>query len=109
MQGIYLSWRARDAIAKDAATFCDHVEEVRSLAHAHEVAGWAMDLSMGGAFVQAPRVFSAGRRVEAVIWLPGLGSPLRIPSVVANARTEGTGIRFIRLTELQEELLAKAL
>ena len=58
-----------------------------------EVAGWAMDLSMGGAFVQAPRVFSAGRRVEAVIWLPGLGSPIRIPSVVANARTEGTGRR----------------
>lgn len=74
-----------------------------------EVAGWAMDLSMGGAFVQAPRVFSAGRRVDAVIWLPGLGAPLRIASVIANARDEGTGIRFIRLTELQEELLAKAL
>lgn len=74
-----------------------------------EVAGWAMDLSMGGAFVQAPRVYSAGRRVEAVIWLPGVNAPLRIPSVVANARTEGTGIRFIRLTELQEELLASAL
>lgn len=74
-----------------------------------EVAGWAMDVSLGGAFVQAPRVFSAGRRVEAILWLPGAGVPLRIASVVANARDSGTGIRFIRLTEPQEELLARVL
>lgn len=74
-----------------------------------EVAGWAMDLSLGGAFVQAPRVFGAGRRVEASIWLPGLPAPLRIASVVANAREAGTGIRFIRLTEEQEDLIAQAI
>ena len=74
-----------------------------------EVAGWAMDLSLGGAFVHAPRVFSAGRRVEASIWLPGQPAPLRIASVVANARDSGTGIRFIRLTEQQEDLIAKAI
>lgn len=74
-----------------------------------EVAGWALDLSLGGAFVNAPRVFSAGRRVEASIWLPGVPAPLRIASVVANARSSGTGIRFIRLTEQQEDLIAKTI
>lgn len=30
-----------DAVAKDAIAFCDHVEEARSLAHAHDVPGWS--------------------------------------------------------------------
>jgi hypothetical protein len=74
-----------------------------------EVAGWVLDLSMGGAFIQAPRVYSAGRRVEATIWLPGTEEPLKISSVVANARESGTGIRFIRLTDEQEARLSRAL
>jgi hypothetical protein len=72
-----------------------------------EVSGWARDLSMGGAFVEAPRVFGAGRRVELLLFLPGGETPHVIPAVVAHdslpagdhTRGGGTGIRFIRLTD----------
>lgn len=72
-----------------------------------EVSGWARDLSMGGAFVEGPRVFGAGRRVELVLFLPGGDEPHVIPAVVAHdslpardqTRGGGSGIRFIKMTD----------
>lgn len=81
-----------------------------------EVTGWVRDLSLGGAFVEAPRVFGPGRRVELLLWMPGSYAPIVIDSVVAhdnrppaNGHGAGTGIRFIRVSEALEGELRKLL
>lgn len=81
-----------------------------------EVAGWVRDLSLGGAFVEAPRVFGAGRRLELLLWLPGSYAPVVIDAVVAHdARPPipgsgpGTGLRFIKVTDALATELKKLL
>lgn len=81
-----------------------------------EVAGWVRDLSLGGAFIEAPRVFGAGRRLELLLWLPGSYAPVVIEAVVAHdARPPipgigpGTGLRFIKVTDALATELRKLL
>lgn len=81
-----------------------------------EVAGWVRDLSLGGAFIEAPRVFGAGRRLELLLWLPGSYAPVVIDAVVAHdARPPvpgsgpGTGLRFIKVTDALATELEKLL
>ncbi|HVO31583.1 MAG TPA: PilZ domain-containing protein [bacterium] len=85
-----------------------------------DVTGWVRDVSMGGAFVDGPRVFGPGRRVELLLWLPQSYTPLVIDAVVAhdnrppsNGHGAGTGLRFIRVgdalaAELQKLFSAPA-
>lgn len=81
-----------------------------------EVSGWVRDLSEGGAFVEAPRVFGPGRRVEALLWLPGDRSPLILQAVIAHDKRPaaeehrgGTGIRFVKVDEAASDRLRTAI
>lgn len=90
-----------------------------------EASGWMRDVSEGGAFVEAPRVFGPGRRIKATLWLPEPASdgatlvsagvtpgwtlkPMRVEAVVAHdvrpssigrPHRGGMGIRFVRLDD----------
>lgn len=80
-----------------------------------EVTGWAKDLSIGGSFVEAPRVFGAGRRVQVVLWLPASPEPLAVDAVVAHDikprpgdHRGGLGLRFVKVTDEIAEKLSTA-
>ena len=81
-----------------------------------EVSGWVRDLSEGGAFVEAPRVFGPGRRVEALLWLPGAKSPLVLQAVIAHDKRPveeehrgGTGVRFLKVDDAASSRLRMAI
>ena len=74
-----------------------------------EVAGWVRDLSLGGAFVEGPRVYGPGRRVDLLLWMPGRYAPVVVEAVVAhdskppaNGYGRGTGVRFIKMSDALE-------
>lgn len=80
-----------------------------------EITGWAKDLSVGGSFVEVPRVFGAGKRVEVVLWLPASPAPFLLEAVVAHdikpkpgEHRGGLGLRFIRVSDAIAEALATA-
>ena len=57
----------------------------------------AVNLGLGGVFVEASPTLGYGERIELVLQLPGLAGPSRLPGVVRWVDATGFGVQFQQL------------
>jgi hypothetical protein len=62
-----------------------------------ELEAVAVNLGLGGVFVEGAQSLDYGTRVELRIALPSLNEPSRLPGVVRWCSAEGLGIQFLEL------------
>jgi type IV pilus assembly protein PilZ len=73
--------------------------------------GMAKDISIGGMFVESPRVLAFGTEITIVGRFPGAKADLRLPGIVRWSKPTGFGIQFgslgARETHAISELLKR--